>query len=129
MIKNKRFKELNPNYREEYYKTHKKQELGKNAKWYINNKLHHQALVAKYRILKREQSINLTQQELVDIQSYYILSSYLSSFGTPYEVDHIMPIAKGGATHSSNLQVITQRDNRSKGARLEYTYKDEVFKL
>ena len=38
--------------------------------------------------------------------------------GIPYEVDHIIPIAKGGLHHQDNLQIITQKENRRKGTLL-----------
>lgn len=34
-----------------------------------------------------------------------------------YEVDHIVPLVKGGKHHHSNLAIIPMRENRSKGAR------------
>lgn len=37
-----------------------------------------------------------------------------------YEVDHIIPIAKGGLHHQDNLQYLTISENRSKGARLDW---------
>ena len=36
----------------------------------------------------------------------------------PYEVDHIIPISKGGLHHQNNLQVITRTENRSKGNKI-----------
>jgi 5-methylcytosine-specific restriction endonuclease McrA len=35
--------------------------------------------------------------------------------GIPHEVDHIIPIAKGGLHHQDNLQILTRFQNRSKG--------------
>ena len=35
-----------------------------------------------------------------------------------YEVDHIIPISKGGLHHQDNLQYLTEHDNRSKGAKV-----------
>ena len=35
--------------------------------------------------------------------------------GEPYHVDHIMPLAKGGAHHPSNLQVLKAIENLKKG--------------
>lgn len=35
--------------------------------------------------------------------------------GIPHEVDHIIPIAKGGMHHPDNLQIITMSENRRKG--------------
>ena len=34
-----------------------------------------------------------------------------------YEVDHIIPLARGGLHHEDNLQYLTCSENRSKGAR------------
>ena len=38
--------------------------------------------------------------------------------GIPHEVDHIIPIAKGGLHHQDNLQIITMVENRKKGANI-----------
>lgn len=34
-----------------------------------------------------------------------------------YEVDHIIPLSKGGLHHQDNLQYLVMKDNRSKGNR------------
>lgn len=34
--------------------------------------------------------------------------------GISYEVDHIIPISKGGKHHENNLQIITMNENRKK---------------
>jgi hypothetical protein len=39
--------------------------------------------------------------------------------GIEYEVDHIIPIAKGGLHHQDNLQIITKSENRSKGCKID----------
>jgi len=36
--------------------------------------------------------------------------------GIPHEVDHIIPIAKGGLHHQDNLQILTMTENRKKGS-------------
>ena len=38
--------------------------------------------------------------------------------GIPHEVDHIVPVSKGGQHHPDNLQVLTRVENRRKGAKL-----------
>ena len=38
--------------------------------------------------------------------------------GIPHEVDHIVPVSKGGQHHPDNLQVLTRIENRRKGAKL-----------
>lgn len=37
--------------------------------------------------------------------------------GTRYEVDHVMPLAKGGRHHPDNLAIIPMIENRRKGAK------------
>jgi hypothetical protein len=37
---------------------------------------------------------------------------------TEYEVDHVIPISKGGAHHPDNMRVVTAAENRRKGCRL-----------
>jgi 5-methylcytosine-specific restriction endonuclease McrA len=43
-----------------------------------------------------------------------------------YEVDHIIPIARGGKHTLSNLQYLTKEENRRKGAKLNYIYDKEI---
>ena len=38
--------------------------------------------------------------------------------GVPHEVDHIIPISKGGLHHQDNLQILTMTENRKKGSTL-----------
>lgn len=38
--------------------------------------------------------------------------------GVPHDVDHIIPLSKGGEHAPWNLQVLTAFDNRSKGNKL-----------
>lgn len=38
--------------------------------------------------------------------------------GIPHEVDHIVPVSKGGQHHPDNLQVLTRTENRRKGAKI-----------
>jgi 5-methylcytosine-specific restriction endonuclease McrA len=38
--------------------------------------------------------------------------------GIPHEVDHIIPISKGGLHHQDNLQIITMSENRKKGSKI-----------
>jgi len=40
------------------------------------------------------------------------------STGIPHHVDHIFPVSKGGTHHPSNLQILTAKENLSKGAKI-----------
>lgn len=55
-----------------------------------------------------------TKEELYEF--WVIAAAKTEETGIPHEVDHIEPIAKGGAHCAKNLRVITMRENRQKGA-------------
>jgi hypothetical protein len=112
-----------------YYEDNKEKITLQNKHYYQNNKSKCYAKNAKRRALKLTSTPPLTAKELQDISIYYELAKYLSEFGTPHEVDHIIPLSKCGLHHASNLQVITLRDNRSKNNKIKYKYKDEVYRL
>lgn len=67
---------------------------------------------------------NLSPQELSEIKEFYLKRP------EGYEVDHIIPISRGGSHHISNLQYLTRRENQIKGYKLpgelaEYKKKGE----
>ena len=61
--------------------------------------------------------ISLTKEEKHAIIEVYKHAKEMSaSTGIPHEVDHVIPISKGGLHHPDNLQVLTKDDNRQKGS-------------
>jgi len=53
------------------------------------------------------------------IQQFYIDAKTITlSTGIKHEVDHIIPISKGGLHHQDNLQILTWLENRSKGTKI-----------
>lgn len=116
-------------YRKKYYQNNRERYKALSKRWAQTNPDKVSAKRAKRRACKLAQTPVLTKQETQDILLYYTLAQYLSEFGTKHEVDHIAPLAKGGLHHPSNLQVLTQRDNRCKSAKLNYECQDEVYKL
>ena len=82
----------------------------RNAKYYKANPGKINAKTAKRRALIKQQTpswyCHATVTEIYEVAA---------EFG--YEVDHIVPISKGGLHSHENLQLLTQRENASKGAR------------
>jgi 5-methylcytosine-specific restriction endonuclease McrA len=52
------------------------------------------------------------QQKITEI--YCKAKQLMEETGISYEVDHIIPISKGGKHHEDNLQIITMSENRKK---------------
>lgn len=66
------------------------------------------AVAAKRRANMRNASVDLTEEEKQSIVSMYL------NCPAGYEVDHIIPISKGGKHHPDNLQYLTISENRKK---------------
>ena len=64
---------------------------------------------ARYRALLRNQTVRV---DLPAIKEFY------KHCPTGYEVDHIIPISKGGLHSIENLQYLTVTENRSKGSKI-----------
>jgi 5-methylcytosine-specific restriction endonuclease McrA len=43
-----------------------------------------------------------------------------------YQIDHIIPLSKGGLHHQDNLQYLPSKDNQSKNNRLNYDSKNAI---
>ena len=107
------------NSRKEHYRKLFKNHYENNKKYYLNRNVDR-------RILESYQTpIDLPDDEKIRIDNLYkkcrTLNSYFSK--TMFEVDHILPISKGGLHHPDNLQIITKEDNRCKGVQLNYKLK------
>lgn len=112
-IRHKKWHQKNKEYRKQY-----------NKQYQNDNKDLCRHLKAKRRARKLKQTPDLSENELKIVKLYYKLSI---AMGEGYHVDHIIPIAKGGSHHPSNLQIITVEDNLSKHDKLDYVYKFPRF--
>ena len=73
---------------------------------------------SKRRSTRRNQTPNLTPLDEARIMSIYSTCKKMTEdTGIPHEVDHIIPICKGGWHHPDNLQILTKKENRVKGGR------------
>lgn len=106
-------------YKKKYYKENKEKSLSSIKKWHKENNYKRNAIAAKYRANKKNQTPEMSEEEWENINDIYKKCSELSEeTGVPYEVDHIIPISKGGLHHPDNLQILTRSKNRSKKDKL-----------
>ena len=75
-----------------------------------------------YKSRKREATpSDLTLEQKREIWQVYRECRRVSQeTGIPHEVDHIIPLAKGGKHIASNLQILTADQNRRKSCRLDF---------
>lgn len=72
----------------------------------------------RYARLKQGIPIEITEQQLRQIQEIYQEAQYLTfTIGVQYDVDHIIPLFEGGLHHPDNLQIITHEEHLMKTAR------------
>ena len=111
---------------DERYRVNNKERIaGWKAKYRVGNKDKVNALSAKYRAKKFGATIYMTKEDSAKIDELYTIANNATKlFGYVWEVDHILPLAKGGLHKLSNLQVVPMTWNRSKGDRNCDTYWD-----
>ena len=93
-------------------------EINKRYSQTEGGKLCNNVKAAKRRTTKRNQTPDLTLEENRAILTIYEKCAKLTAAtNIPHEVDHIIPICKGGLHHPDNLQILTMGENRRKGGK------------
>lgn len=90
-----------------YSCSQKSRYLGEEHKKRIRNEI-----AARRRARIRNQTPKLTKEEKEKLQKFYL------DCPEGYEVDHIIPLAKGGLHHPDNLQLLTKSENRKKWTKI-----------
>lgn len=95
------------NNRKRYHKDPEKYR-SRFREWQKDNLDKFRELNSKYRARKRNASVPLTSLEQSQMRSLY------ENCPDGYEVDHIIPLTKGGLHHPLNLQCLPALENRTK---------------
>jgi 5-methylcytosine-specific restriction endonuclease McrA len=110
---------------EEFAKPYLKEYKDSTNKWKIQNPEKYKALIAHYGALRREKKAVaraiLSPQERQDILDFY------KNRHKGYEVDHIIPISKGGSHTLDNLQYLNKSENRKKNAKWIGVFDGETY--
>ena len=90
------YKSQSPEYRKQYYENNKEKFREANA-------------------ARRAKIYNTPLEERSLCKSFYDEADRLTKeTGVPHEVDHIIPLSRGGSHSPDNIQVITAEENRKK---------------
>lgn len=97
-------------------------------------------LVELYQRWKKSNGFEITKQQERQIMNYDIRYNVLKrdnftcqkcgatvQDGVKLEVDHIIPVSKGGKTNMSNLQTLCNRCNKGKSNKTEDDFKNNIF--
>ena len=123
-------KEAKAAYRAEYYLNNREAEVAYKAEYYSDpaNNLRHRAVLSHNQSLRKVAAQNDGVKPFVCPEEAELIIEFLMAArtlseqtGIAFEVDHIVPISKGGQHCLSNLQCITRADNRAKGNKLNFT--------
>ena len=101
------WREANTEERQEYMKQWMQDNRYRYANYYRKRKLQMDAT-------------ELTPEEAAQIQALYMQAKAMNEKAgyCAFHIDHIIPLAKGGAHHPDNLQILTAEENLRKGAKL-----------
>lgn len=124
LASNKRWRDKNPDKNLDSWKRWRaKNREGHNAylmKRYYEKKEHCRAIGRRLSGMRRARKRVVTIGELTDIAKVYERCAELGQWFKGLVVDHIIPLARGGAHEAKNLQIIYDFENRRKGSRLDY---------
>jgi 5-methylcytosine-specific restriction endonuclease McrA len=116
-----KYRKANPHKFAEWSRRFHERNPGKkaawNRDWQRKNPEKARAHRARMDARKRNQSPDLSNAEKEQMLRVY---SFAHELGPSFEVDHIVPLGKGGLHHPDNLQILTKTENRRKHTKLDY---------
>lgn len=107
-------------YDRERYEQNPEYFAKKNKEWKQANPDKNTANTARYRTRKLNATPEtLTKEDNLGIAWYYRHSNKMQEVtGIKHNVDHIIPLFRGGLHHPTNLQVLPATENFSKGTKI-----------
>ncbi len=121
----KKFREYNKKYCNRYYQENREDMLQKAKEWRINNPIKSKQRIAEYNNRRKAFMLNVGELPLKTIQMVYednikkygTLTCYLCSNSISFgldEIEHKIPLSRGGTNDYENIGVSCRRCNRSK---------------
>jgi hypothetical protein len=136
----KQNKEKRNKYCREWARKNYSKSCASKKAWKINNPEKRKEVQRKYdlsipekkskyaatrRCKKKDQSPSLTENQKKIIDCFYKQAARLTKkFGFQFEVDHIIPVSRGGTHEPKNLQILPGKINRAKGCKIIFIWQD-----
>jgi len=100
----------------DWYHSNKEKAAKRQRNWSKKNPEKHNAIRSAQRARKKKLTPTLSPEEKLLLDRFYLHATLLTKLlKIPHHVDHIIPLAKGGLHHPSNLNVIPASVNLRKG--------------
>jgi hypothetical protein len=96
-----------------------------NKQWRMNNRGKVNAYIAKRRAKKLNQTPFNADNEKIKYM-YHIAHKMTEEYGMEYQVDHIIPLSKGGLHHEENLQILEASLNQEKHSKYPLTVLEQT---
>jgi len=120
-------------YHKAYYQDNKEKAAAYYKVYYQDNKEKNNERQAKRQALKLNQiPVHLRdcpkEKERLQ-QTYKLCHLFTKATGVLHHVDHMWPLSKGGPHWSGNLQIITAKENLSKGYKINEDIKNTIQEM
>jgi hypothetical protein len=115
----------NPGYMRRWLEANKERVIANNKKWVAENYEKRLAIGRRYTS-KRRRAVQNQESKLAPLEQLElnILFEEAALLGPGWHVDHIVPLCAGGEHRPYNMQIVRDRYNVSKNAKLWYTPAD-----
>jgi hypothetical protein len=112
-------KEKRNAYHKEWYQENREKRLNQCSEWAKANRDKKNSHWMKRHLTKLNQTPEMFDDEKRMIEALYTKARRMTEMsGTQYHVDHIIPVCQGGLHCYMNLQILTAKENLSKGGAL-----------
>lgn len=116
-----------------YYRNHRAEDLERTRRWRKDNpqrvKLHSKTANHRRRARMRNAKGSFTTNDVIRLLKLQKGRCYWcdENCKKEYEIDHVIPLARGGSNYASNIVIACKSCNRSKQDKLPHEWGDKMF--